>query len=53
MPSHLVPFVTFVVKRGEGKDVEEEERSTDGDRHAQFCRVIPGVAREGRESRRL
>lgn len=53
MPSHLVPFVAFVVKCGEGKDVEEEERCADSYRHAQFCRVVPGVAWEGRESRGL
>lgn len=53
MSSHLMPFVAFVVKRGEGEDVKEEERRANGYRHAQFCRVVSCVAWEGRKSRGL
>lgn len=53
VPSHLVPFVTFVVKCGEGEDVEEEERCADGYRHAQFRGVVSCVAWERRKTRGL
>lgn len=35
--SHLVPLVSLVVKCGKRKDIEEEERRTHGDCHAQLC----------------
>lgn len=44
--AHLVPFVTLVVKGGEGQDIEEEERRSHGDCHTQLSGVVPGVAGE-------
>lgn len=44
VPAHLVPLVTLVVKGGEGQDVEEEERRSNCNCHAQFGGVVAGVS---------